>query len=205
MTARPEPFRRALSDLRARLRDGRLPPGARVTAKDVAEDLRLSPTPVREALSRLAGEGVLQERRGDGFFVARYAAADIAALFRLSEQLLRLAEAEARPRSPPPPGPQLEGDPVRAVERLFRSWVLACGNRVLIDAHGTVAARLVVVRRQEPRLIADLDVEARALGALAGPARRRERTAAVRAFHTRRVALAEPLARLLAPADVEGL
>src|SRR5690606_30631757 len=127
------------------------------------EDLRLSPTPVREALSRLAGEGVLQERRGDGFFVAGYAAAEIAALFRLSEQLLRLAEAEARPGSPLPPGPPLaagEADPVRAVERLFRSWVLACGNRVLIDAHGTVAARLVVVRRQEPRLIADLDVEA---------------------------------------------
>jgi type IV secretory pathway protease TraF len=44
---RLEPFRQALVELRRRLRDGGLEPGARITAKEVAESLRLSPTPAR--------------------------------------------------------------------------------------------------------------------------------------------------------------
>jgi DNA-binding GntR family transcriptional regulator len=56
-TERLEPFRQALVDLRPRLRDGVLQPGARVTAKEVAEGLKLSPTPVREALSHFARLG----------------------------------------------------------------------------------------------------------------------------------------------------
>jgi len=85
---RLEPFRQALGDLRRRLREGDLEPGSRITAKEVAEGLRLSPTPVREALSRLAGEGLLEERRGDGLFVPELSATDVAGLYRLSEQLL---------------------------------------------------------------------------------------------------------------------
>ena len=91
---RLEPFRQALVDLRRRLRDGALEPGARVTAKEVAEGLKLSHTPVREALSRLAGEGLLEERRGDGFFVPELSAADIAVLYRMSEQHLLLDALE---------------------------------------------------------------------------------------------------------------
>ncbi|MFN3487458.1 MAG: GntR family transcriptional regulator, partial [Planctomycetota bacterium] len=59
----------ALTAVRDRLQSGALPPGARATAVDLADDLGLSTTPVREALSRLAGEGLLEDRRGQGYFV----------------------------------------------------------------------------------------------------------------------------------------
>lgn len=64
---RPESFAIALDWLRADLRAGTHPAGARLTAGAIAERLQLSPTPVREALSHLAGEGLLDDRRGQGY------------------------------------------------------------------------------------------------------------------------------------------
>jgi DNA-binding GntR family transcriptional regulator len=53
--ARAEPFHIVLVGLRERIREGAFRPGARIAATDLADELRLSTTPVREALSRLAG------------------------------------------------------------------------------------------------------------------------------------------------------
>jgi hypothetical protein len=207
MTARLEPFRQALVDLRRRLREGDLEPGARITAKEVAEGLRLSPTPVREALSRLAGEGLLEERRGDGFFVPELSAADVAVLYGLSEQLLLMSQGAGRParldaRAPEPPADE---DPVRSVERLFLAWIGESASRVIVDAYRSAAIRLAPVRRREVVLIDDLAQEAEPLLRLADPARREARPAAIQAFHKRRVALAERLADLLRPPSSEGV
>jgi DNA-binding GntR family transcriptional regulator len=88
---RADSFRIALQSLRGDLRAGRHPPGARLTANDIAAHLALSPTPVREALSRLAGEGLLQDRRGQGYFVPRLQERDIIALFQLQRDLMLIA------------------------------------------------------------------------------------------------------------------
>lgn len=206
MTERLEPFRQALVDLRRRLRDGDLVPGARITAKEVADGLRLSPTPVREALSRLAGEGLLEERRGDGFFVPELSAIDIACLYRLSEQLLLMSQGASRAphRDARPPEPAVDEDPVRMVERLFFAWMAESASRVTIDAYRTAAVRLAPVRRREVELIDDLAQEAEVLLRLADPAQRRARPAAIQAFHKRRVALAERLADLVRPPNAES-
>ena len=205
-TERLEPFRQALVDLRRRLREGELEPGARVTAKEVAEGLRLSPTPVREALSRLAGEGLLEERRGDGFFVPELSADDIAVLYQLGEQLLLMAQDATRP--PPREGRSFETrsgeDPVRLVERLFVGWVAESGSRVIAEAYRSVTIRLAPVRRCEADLIDDLAQEAEVLLRLAAPTERRARPPAIQAFHDRRVALSERLAALLEPQVSEG-
>lgn len=200
-TERLEPFRQALVELRRRLRDGGLEPGARVTAKDVADSLKLSPTPVREALSRLAGEGLLEEHRGDGFFVPELSAADVTVLYRMGEQLLLLAQGETRAlhRDARIFEPALGEDAIRTVERLFMAWASESSSRVVIEAYRTVAMRLAAVRRHEPQLVEDLGQEAAALVSLADPSTRRQRAAAIQTFHKRRAALGEPLARLLEP------
>lgn len=206
MAERREPFRQALVDLRRRLREGDLAPGTRITAKEIAEALRLSPTPVREALSRLAGEGVLEERRGDGFFVPDLSAADIAALYRLSEQLLLMSQRAMRPahRDLRPSEAGTDDDPIRRIERLFLVWAAESGSRVTVEAYRTVAVRLAPVRRREVDLIDDLAQEAEALLRLADPARRRARPAAIQAFHRRRAALVEQLADLARPTRMGG-
>ncbi|MEW5687660.1 MAG: GntR family transcriptional regulator [Pseudomonadota bacterium] len=195
-----EPFSIALSVLRERLELGRLPPGARITAVDLADELGLSTTPVREALSRLAGEDVVEDRRGQGYFVRRLNAADIADLYRTSLALLLIALDPRRPRrSPPPegdPAPAVTGDPVSDVEDAFRGWIAATGSRLLIRDFRIVQIRLGPVRRAEADVLGDLSAEAATL--LASDALPRpDRLALLRQFHATRIRESERLAGLL--------
>ena len=52
--------------IRERILTGALPRGARVHQEDVAADLGVSRTPVREALRRLAAEGLIEMRTNRG-------------------------------------------------------------------------------------------------------------------------------------------
>ena len=51
------------------LRDGVISPGERVTEEGLARRLNVSRTPIREALSQLSHQGVLQSRAGGGYVV----------------------------------------------------------------------------------------------------------------------------------------
>ena len=198
--ARAEPFQVALVSLRDRIRDGAYRPGSRIAATDLADELRLSTTPVREALSRLAGEGLLEDRRGQGYFVRLPNALDIADLYRLSLAHLLIAQEPHRPlrRAPPAAAPEDSPgqDAVRRVERLMLAWVAESGSRALVSAFRLIQIQLGVVRRLEPELIPDIEDEADELVVLVD-ADRTLRLASLRHFHGRRMRLAEPLAGLL--------
>lgn len=60
----------AYDELRARIVDGRLVPGARVGQAELADALGISRGSVREALRRLAGDGLVEFEVNRGFFVA---------------------------------------------------------------------------------------------------------------------------------------
>jgi hypothetical protein len=195
---RAEPFGLALQALRERLRVGDFVPGERIRAVALAEELRLSATPVREALARLAGEGLVEDRRGEGYFVGALSGVEIADLYRLQLAHLRVALDPHRPapgqrRAPTP----MALDPVAAVEQLFLGWVLQTGGRALGSSYRTIMVRLGPARRKEPLLFGDLAEEAARLATLASgagaPAGRRQLVS----FHRRRVAAAERIARLL--------
>jgi GntR family transcriptional regulator, vanillate catabolism transcriptional regulator len=68
---------RAVVELRSQILDGRLPGGARLFEVPLAEALEISRTPVREAMSRLAEEGLLDRGRSGGFVVRRFTAGDV--------------------------------------------------------------------------------------------------------------------------------
>jgi DNA-binding GntR family transcriptional regulator len=194
-----EPFSVALNVLRDRLRLGLLGPGARITAMDVADELRLSTTPVREALSRLAGEGLVDDRKGQGYFVRALSAADIADLYRISlAHLLIALEPRRVGRSP---GAEEftdpEADPVARTEEEFRRWVARSGSRVLIREFRTLQIQLGPVRRLEWRIVADLAAEADALLLCARQASRGEWMSQLRQFYSRRIREATRLASYL--------
>lgn len=192
---RAEPFQLALETLRDRLRRGAFPYERRLAASDIAQDLRLSPTPVREALARLAGEGLVEDRRGQGYFVPLPSAREVTDLFRLSlAQLLIAASGDRRPQAAAAGGlEEPQGTPVERTERLFERWA-AGGSRALVLAHRATQARLAPVRRLEPLLIPDLAAEADDLDSDRDPARQAAR---LRAFHHRRIRMAAKLAALL--------
>jgi GntR family transcriptional regulator of vanillate catabolism len=68
---------RALIQLRQRIISGEITGGQRLFEVALAEDLNISRTPVREAMSRLVEEGLLDRVRGGGFSVRRFVFADV--------------------------------------------------------------------------------------------------------------------------------
>jgi DNA-binding GntR family transcriptional regulator len=194
-----EPFFVALNVLRERLRLGELGPGSRITAMEVADELRLSTTPVREALSRLAGEGLVDDRRGQGYFVRALSAADVADLYRMSlAHLLIALEPRRLGRAPEAADPgDPESDPVARTEAEFRRWVARSGSRVLIREFRTLQIQLGPVRRLEWRIVTDLAAEADALLLRAEQASRGEWMSQLRQFHSRRIREATRLASYL--------
>jgi GntR family transcriptional regulator of vanillate catabolism len=69
--------RRAVIELREKIINGELPGGTRLFEVSLAETLDISRTPVREALSRLAEEGLLDRLPNGGFVVRLFGYADV--------------------------------------------------------------------------------------------------------------------------------
>ncbi len=198
-----DPFGAVLEALRGQIRGGQLPPGEPLIVMDLARALGISATPVREGLAYLAGEGLIDGRRGRvrGYATWRLSAADLADLYRLHSSNVLFALAEAGRR-----GARLglrdaldgvldrgsdAGALARAAEGLFDALLLAGGNGVARRAHRAVADRLHLARLREPAVLDHLAEELHGLAALeAGGVLLAQ---AVRTYHRRRLAEAEPL------------
>jgi DNA-binding GntR family transcriptional regulator len=71
----------AYLDLRERIMAGRLPAGRRLMAEELAATLAISPTPVKEALLRLATDGLVEAETRRGVMVRRITGTDVAELY----------------------------------------------------------------------------------------------------------------------------
>ncbi|WP_421932375.1 GntR family transcriptional regulator [Phenylobacterium sp.] len=203
MSLKPDPIGLALRHLREGLIQGAYAPGQALPIGAVAQALGLSPTPVREALARLAGEGLVAPRDGGGYRVWPPDAVELADLYEahLSAILASLRiqlKAPGRVRAwRGGEGSLPLGDGVAdQVEAVFRRMVAACGNRHIVAWQQNLADRLAPARRVEPMVFPDVDDEASLLleGLLHAPSLM-VCGELVSAFHGRRRAAAEALAR----------
>ncbi len=162
MNRRHDPFTLALASLRSRLEQGLHPPGGPIVILDEARRLKLSTTPVREALGWLCGFGLVERGPTGGFLVPRrdpQGLRDLLAfrLHCLDAGLDRTGAVQGRdgftPRAEAGP------DPAALMAWLVRST----GNAALMDAFDRVASQLVAYRRAEARVFPDSDIEAQAL------------------------------------------
>jgi GntR family transcriptional regulator, carbon starvation induced regulator len=82
-------------ELRSTIVSGELPPGARIRVEELAERWDVSPTPLREAVRTLAGEGLITLRAQRGARVAEVSAAEMedvyATRMMLEPYVLRLS------------------------------------------------------------------------------------------------------------------
>ena len=69
--------------IRAAILDGRLPPGQRLKEEELARELGISRTPVREALLILQAEGLVDAAPNRGAVVRSHAAGDLEDLYQL--------------------------------------------------------------------------------------------------------------------------
>ncbi|MCI5076156.1 GntR family transcriptional regulator [Oricola sp.] len=68
---------RTVIELRKKILGGDLVGGTRLFEVPLAEELEISRTPLRDAMSRLAEEGLLERARGGGFVVRQFSFADV--------------------------------------------------------------------------------------------------------------------------------
>ena len=78
---------RAYERLREALVEGTLPPGAKLSERGLAQALGVSAQPVREALRRLEGEGMVETRPRSGSFVAALDTARLVEMGRIRAAL----------------------------------------------------------------------------------------------------------------------
>ncbi|WP_158256023.1 MULTISPECIES: GntR family transcriptional regulator [unclassified Brevundimonas] len=143
-----DPYHQALAALSEFAGEGRFGSGMPLVITRLAEELRLSPTPVREALARLAGEGIIEHWPGRGYFALSLGATDIAELYDYHQRLvlwaidLPIVATIERPDMG-------EASPGGRLEQVFARVTARSGNRVLNRAYRLAAARLRPIRLVE--------------------------------------------------------
>lgn len=159
-------------DLKSMIMDNGLAPGASLAEKELSERLGASRTPVREALQRLAREGLVRLVPGRGAFISEISIPDVIELFQMREALepyaVRLAARSPDRRSVVPlleelaTGDELiDRDPAgyySLTARLDGCIVELAGNerlRLALDEVWTQIRRARRVASANPRRLSD--------------------------------------------------
>ena len=189
----------AYREIRTRILDNVWPPGHRALEQELALALGMSRTPVREALVRLAREGLVEVRPRHGMCVLPVSADDMRDIYQVLTALESTAVelvARRRPtRSELEPLVEASRDMARALkandldawaaadERFHRHLVELSGNRLLVDG----GAELLGPRAPRAHGDAAHASEARQLDTRApGRARKDPRRRRARAFDAHR-------------------
>jgi DNA-binding transcriptional regulator YhcF (GntR family) len=174
-----DPFDRALEALRQRLADRVYAPGAALPVNALAAELGVSPTPVREALARLAGEGLVS-RSTSGYATIVRDRRELAELYGLAGLLAEATIAV------------LVIDPERS--RGSFDEVLALATGAPLEAYLRVQAQLAPFRNAERALLGQ-DDRAALDTAIAGGASARALAQLARRYYRRRARRAGEILR----------
>ena len=149
---------RAAYELRQRIFSGKLPGGARLREVAVAEELDISRTPAREAMARLAEEGLLDRLDSGGFVVRSFRLRDAVDAIELRGILEGTAARMAAEEGADPARLAEVEDTVRQIDGCFAED----GRSLDFGAYGELNARFhdqlaslcdsLVVRRELERV-----------------------------------------------------
>ncbi|MEO6803778.1 MAG: GntR family transcriptional regulator [Granulicella sp.] len=93
---------RAYHHIQQQITSGQLAPGSGISELQLAAELGSSRTPIREAMNRLAAEGLLEQNAGSGMTVAQVQREHIIELYELREalELYAVTKAALQPMHP---------------------------------------------------------------------------------------------------------
>lgn len=185
MIRRRDPFTQALDSLRARAEDGTFVPGQPVVIIDEARRLRLSTTPVREALAWLCGFGLIERAPAGGYLAPRLDPAIVRdrLTFRLHCLMASLDQAGIAGAQDHPEATAMVD---RLAMRMMRTIRLS-GNASLVEEYQRVASQLRQLGAAERRLFPDLEEEAERLLRLFETSGRQPLATALTLYHQRRI------------------
>lgn len=187
MTRKRDPFLLALDSIRRLSEQGAYAPGSPVVIIEEARRLRLSTTPVREALAWLCGEGLIERAPLGGYLAPRMDAALVRDryAFRLHCLTVSLDLAEAVQDRDEPVWSSATPEH-RLTEHLARV-VRGAGNQVLADAFERVGRQLLPLAQAEHRILRDRDAEATSILRIADACSMPALRQALVAYHQRRI------------------
>lgn len=174
----------AYAEVKRMIFDFALMPGDRFSESELAQRVKVSRTPLRQALQRLAGEGFLQVFPKLGWQVAPLDFDVMDELYDLRillecEAVRQLAEAEQRPGLQaladvwlvPAATRQADAAAVGELDERFHSLLVqGSGNREMVRVHHEITERIRIIRRLDftkpARVDATYDEHARILRAV---------------------------------------
>ncbi|WP_327167384.1 GntR family transcriptional regulator [Streptomyces subrutilus] len=137
---------RARDEVRQRIVDRRYPQGARLVEREVAQELRMSRVPVREALRALVAEGLLELLPHSGVRVRRLERTDVEHLYEVWEPLaVQASRLAARRVARAAPGEESRLTALRAcLDRAEQAASDSEGSRE-VAAHTAFHAEIVAL------------------------------------------------------------
>lgn len=190
---------RAYQHLRSAILGGKLRPEI-LDIRTLGDQLRMSATPVREALARLSAERLVRFVPHHGYVVVRLNAQKLEELYDLSALLVAACLQRIANRTPQigrhtiSPLATAYADRITA---LLLTIASAQPNRELLAQIESVNSRLFLAREAEPRFFPDADGEAASLVTLWAGQEFAELGHQLEAHHRERAMVADPLARVL--------
>lgn len=181
-----DPFLRALDEIRACAQAGGYPSGQPIIIVEEARRLGLSTTPIREALSCLCGEGVIERGPSGGFLAPRLDAGVIRDLYDFRLACLLAALDLTADLTAPIHHASPEGGFVGDLQALFGSIAVRTGNSALLSAYRHVEGQLRQLQTVEADIFPDPEAEAERLLVLADGGAPGPFQEALREYHHRR-------------------
>lgn len=143
--------------VRRALQAGRYTPGQRIDPAKLASEFNISPTPVRFALYRLVGEGMVTDHARDGLHVPLFNEVALRNLYDWMERLLLMAcdigEAPAIQKTGKVELVAADGDLVKLTWQLFDAIARATAHGSLHHAVKQTNDRLAPIRRAAQGLL----------------------------------------------------
>lgn len=189
-----DPFLLVLARIRDRVQAGAYAAGRPIVIVEEARRLRVSTTPVREALACLCGEGLVERGPSGGFVAVDQDAAAVRDRYGL--RLICLLAAMDLTRGLPTFGraPDRGAAPLEELRDLFDGLVRRSGNAALARAHDRVVGQLRRLDAAADRIFPDAADEADRLLTLAATDRNGDLRDALALYHARRAGAAAILA-----------
>ncbi len=141
--------------LKQMLMEGIWPPGDKLEALVLADELGVSMTPVRDCLNRLVGERLVDMKSGEGYRVPRISEAALRDMLAANIALLELALADG---SEVRIDGEFKSDNAFYAERvgtLFYFIASLSGNSIIIETVRSLNERMHAVRMKEPLVFPD--------------------------------------------------
>ncbi|PBJ81801.1 transcriptional regulator [Lysobacteraceae bacterium NML93-0399] len=178
---------RLYGQLRRAVLCGRFTPGQRLEPATLAHEFDTSLTPVRFALYRLSGEGLVNDQARDGFYMPLPTEAMLRDLYEWMEHLLLMAcDRGATPNGRAHMSIESDAGTAKATWQLFDSIARRTPQRALHHAARRTNDQLAPIRSAKRSLVPDAAAEFADLARAWERADIENLKAALRAYHARR-------------------